>query len=137
MSDNPELVREVEPIDWELAREWIRDSSDPEIRGVSVAQARTDISREPGGGGPRPGFPWDVTIAALNLVRDEPLESAIRGAILDAVAAVPGVVQIIEGSRETYKISGNPNGVDLANAVAAVVDRFATRVRDYDRDTYR
>lgn len=89
---------------------WIRDGGDLEL-------VEAYFRRELGG--------WQVGVAAMELVRSDPLESELRQAVEAALRAVPGVSAVHEEDREVWVVFGQPSGARLVDAVAAVVDARA------------
>lgn len=113
-----EEIRRVEPEDGDVAEEWIRETNEPELRGV-------DVTRWTDGG----DWPWHVGIYVAGLVREQPLASELRGKLADALRAVAGVEEVAEQDREVWIVRGDASGVALTAAAACVVDEMADRLR--------
>jgi hypothetical protein len=54
-----------------------------------------------------PDWTWEITVAALEFVREDPLESRLRGALRTALQAVPGATAVSEEHRETLQVAGH------------------------------
>ena len=112
-------ITSIEPSD-DFSEEWIRETSEPDIRDLGVAQLRD-------------GGTWEVSIALAEFVRDDPLEADMRRHMQEALAGVLGVTTVTEHDRETWDVAGNPSGQDLIRAAAGVLDGLAGRSREYMR----
>lgn len=112
-------LSEDEKADDELEEEWVRLTSDPEVRGVGANKWREE------------GVGWQVTVFVAEFLRDDPLEAEMRLAMGEALRAVPGVTDVYEEDREIWNVSGDPSGADLVQAAATVVDGLADRSRAY------
>ena len=99
---------------------WQRFTDDPGIRGVEVLRSNAD--------GP---WPWSVHVDVMEFIREDPLESEIREAMMSALRAVPGVSRVSEEDREVWIVDGSPLGEQLTLAAAKVVDHFAQRTSQY------
>jgi hypothetical protein len=97
---------------------WERVTGERDLRGVGAA--RTDFA-----GG------WNVTVAVIEFVREDPLESELRRRIAAALLSVDGVESAEEMDREVWFVIGTPSGEALVRAVAAVVDDLADQARAY------
>jgi hypothetical protein len=95
---------------------WNRLSGEPELFGVETMK----IEDPPG---------WQVSFWALEFVREQPLESALRAAIAMELRGVAGVTEVREEDREVYWVAGSTSGDDLTRAAARAVDSFADRLR--------
>jgi len=113
-------VNRVPPSELEgedISEGWYRDADPPEVYGVEALHlASTD----------RPL--WQVVVAAMEFVREAPLESELRAAMAARLAAVPGVVSVEEEDREVWVVFGDPSGEALTRAAAEVIDGFASRI---------
>ena len=118
MSDQ---IRQIQPEDSEVAEEWLRETTDPDVRGVYACKI------DAMGG-------WQVTVSAMEFIRSDPLESELRHRIANALRAVDGVTGADEDDREAWLVTGNAEGRPLIEAVAAVVDSLADQIRDYIPD---
>jgi hypothetical protein len=97
---------------------WERVTGEPDVRGVEAA--RIDFA-----GG------WNVTVAVMEFVREDPLESELRRRIAAALRSVGGVETAGEMDREVWFVSGSPSGEALVRAAAEVVDDLADQTRAY------
>jgi hypothetical protein len=115
--DEPQKV----PVqDDELAEEWVRKTSEPDVRGVGAARWRE-----------RSQWAWQVTIYAAEFVREEPLEQRMRAAVDAALRAVPGVQDVAEEDREVWIVAGDPSGEALVRAAAEAMDRLQGDIRKH------
>jgi hypothetical protein len=110
-------VRRVpdEEVDGEEA--WERLTEESEIRGVEATRHDDD------------GWPWSVSVSVMEFIREEPLESEIRHAMIVTLWAVLDVTAVAEEDREVWIVAGAPSGEALVRAAATVVDAFAVRAR--------
>jgi hypothetical protein len=99
---------------------WERLTDDPDVRGIETARV------EIGG--------WQVTVAAMEFVRHDPLETDMRQRIATALRAVNGVAAADEQDREVWFVTGTPSGKELTEAAARVVDELAGEIRANMRD---
>lgn len=95
---------------------WERVTDDPDVRGIEAV--RID---EIGG--------WQVTVAAMEFVRDDPLETQMRLRMAAALRAVEGVVTADEEDREVWLVTGTAPGTELIETAARVVDELAGEIR--------
>ena len=112
-------VRRVQVDDADEA--WEREidhEEDGEVRFVEAA--RIDFA-----GG------WNVHVAVMEFVREEPLEGELRRRIAAALRSVEGVETADEMDTEVWFVTGAPAGQALVRAVAAVVDDLAGQTRAY------
>ncbi len=116
-----EEVRQIQPWDPEIREEWLRETSEPEIRNVGANTI--DV---PGG-----TSGWQVSVWAMEFVRSDPLETEFRQRITDALRQVSGVISAEEQDREIWFVIGTPAGKSLVEAAAQVVDDLADRTRTY------
>ena len=108
-------VRRIEPDDEEIAEEWIRETDEPEIRGVGASYG------DEGG--------WIVDVWAQEFYRQDPLGVELRQSIQAALRAVHGVTDVYEHDNESWDVTGTPSGEALTRAAAHVVDELADRMR--------
>lgn len=113
-------ARQHVPTDHDLVEEWTRDITDPYERGVRGV----DATKLRSGNGE-----WQVTVWAMEFIRDVALETKLRMRIPAALRAVPGVVEVREDDREVWSVRGTPTGSALVDAVARVVDQLAPEAR--------
>lgn len=97
---------------------WERVTGEPDVRGVEAG--RIDFA-----GG------WNVTVAVMEFVREDPLESELRRRIAAALRSVGGVETAEEMDREVWFVTGTPSGDALVRAAAEVVDDLAGQTRAY------
>ena len=74
---------------------------------------------------------WQVAVAVMEFVREDPLESELRRRIPVALRSVEGVETAEEYDRELWFVTGTPSGEALVRAVAEVVDDLADQTRGY------
>lgn len=74
---------------------WERVTGEPDVRGVEAG--RIDFA-----GG------WNVTVAVMEFVREDPLESELRRRIAAALRSVGGVETAGEMDREVWFVTGTP-----------------------------
>jgi hypothetical protein len=108
-------VEQIEPDDDTISEEWLRETDEPEIRGVGAHNG--DV------GG------WQVDIWAQEFFRQDPLGLELRQRIQEALLAVEGVTGVYEHDNETWNVDGTPSGQALTRAAARVVDDMADRLR--------
>jgi hypothetical protein len=93
---------------------WERVTGEPDVHGVEAD--RIDFA-----GG------WNVTVAVMEFVREDPLKSELRRRIATALRSVGGVDTTEEMDREVWFVTGTPSGDALVRAAAEVVDDLAGR----------
>lgn len=113
-------VPDAEIMDEEFDQSWTRLTDEPEVRGVNAERWRDEDT-----------WPWQVTVWAMEFVREDPLETEIREKVAAAIRAVPGVRAVMEEDLEVWVIKGDPDGGALVNAVAKVIDALAPRIRAF------
>ena len=97
---------------------WERVTGEPDVRGVEAG--RIDFADG-----------WNVTVAVMEFVREDPLESELRRRIAAALRSVGGVETAGEMDREVWFVTGTPSGDALVRAAAEVVDDLAGQTRAY------
>jgi hypothetical protein len=97
---------------------WERVTDEPDTRGVEAVGLGEMIG-------------WQVIVAVMEFVREEPLEGELRRRIAAALRSVDGVESAGEEDREVWFVTGTPSGQALVRAAAAVVDDLADRTRGY------
>jgi hypothetical protein len=115
VSDEIRLITSEDPA---IIEEWLRETDEPNIRGVSACRIEDTGS-------------WQVTVCAMEFVRGDPLETELRQRVITALRTVGGVTGAQEQDRETWFLTGNPSGRALILAAAEVVDDLAERTRAY------
>jgi hypothetical protein len=116
-------TKQITPLDREIVEEWVRDIP----LGPAHEALGVDASKHPQSG----GWTWTVFVSAMEFVREEPLESKLRGAIITALRNVDGVLQAESEDREVWIVRGEPSGRALVDAVADVVDAHEFAIRDH------
>jgi hypothetical protein len=96
--------------------EWLYGEDD-EVRYVDVTKS------EQGG--------IQVSVGAAEFVREEPFESRLRAAILNAINSVDGVESAAEEDREVWFVEGEPSGEALARSVGAAIDSMYDELSAY------
>jgi hypothetical protein len=76
---------------------------------------------------------WNVTVAVMEFVREEPLNGVLRRRIAAALRSVEGVAAADEMDTEAWFVTGTPSGEALVRAVAEVVDDLADQTLAYLR----
>ncbi len=79
---------EIRREDVEDCEAWNRLSGEPHLFGVEAIRDEESA--------------WQVSFWVLEFVREEPLESQLRAAIVTSLRAVAGVVDVQEEDREVY-----------------------------------
>lgn len=97
---------------------WERITGDWDVRGVEAG--RIDFASG-----------WNVTVAVMEFVREDPLESELRRRIAAALRSVDGVETAEELDREVWFVTGTPLGDALVRAASEVVDDLADQARAY------
>jgi hypothetical protein len=91
-------------------------TGEPDVRGVDAG--RFDFAGR-----------WNVTVAVMEFVRQNPPEGELRRRIAVALRSVGGVETAEEMDREVWFVTGTPSGKALVRAVAEVVDDLAGQTR--------
>lgn len=99
-------------------QEWVRETDDQDVRGVSALQHDVDGR-----------WNWQVEVWVAEFLREEPLEGEMRRLVDQAIRSVAGVAEVEEGDREVWILSGSPSGEDLVRAVGDAIDQIAPRAR--------
>jgi hypothetical protein len=76
---------------------------------------------------------WNVTVAVMEFVQEEPLEGELRRRIVAALRSVVGVDTAEEMDREVWFVTGTPSGEALVRAVGEVLDDLADQTWAYIR----
>jgi hypothetical protein len=74
---------------------------------------------------------WNVHVAVMEFLREEPLEGVLRRRIAAALRSVEGVEAAGEMDREVWFVTGTPPGDALVRAVGEVLDDLAEQTRAY------
>jgi hypothetical protein len=72
-----------------------------------------------------------VSVGAVEFIRDEPLESRLRAAVLEAINSVEGVESAGEEDREVWFVQGEPSGESLARSVGTVINDLYDELSAY------
>src|SRR5271165_2215851 len=92
------VIDDVRQVQTEGADEsWERETSEPDVRGVGAD--RIDFA-----GG------WNVTVAVMEFVQEDPLESELRRRVAAALLSVDGAESAGEMDREVWFVTGTPSG---------------------------
>jgi hypothetical protein len=105
-------------LDEQCGEGWERVTDEPDIRGVSAYMITLGESPY-----------WSVSVAVAEFVRDDPLETDLRGQMPAVLRAVDGAANVWEEDREAWGVAGTPSGRALVRAAAGVVDRLAVQTR--------
>ena len=105
--------------DDEITQLWGRNV-DNELSSVSAARLRGEDE-----------WPWEVVVPVAEFLREEPLESDFRSAVIGALLGVRGVREAAEEDREVWLVSGRPRGKALVAAVGAALDALQPRIRQH------
>src|SRR5467141_3508358 len=81
---------------------WERVTGEPDLRGVGADRIGWVLGQFQGG--------WNVTVAVMEFVREDPLESELRRRIAAALRSVDGVETAEEADREVWFVTGTPPG---------------------------
>ena len=114
-----EGVRRVPDGEWDdaILEAWERDCEEPDLRHVTAIRGDDDE------------WPWAVSASVMEFVREDPLETELRDAMVAALTAVPLVTEVVRQDREVWIVGGSPSGEELVAATARVVDHFLDRTR--------
>jgi hypothetical protein len=77
---------------------------------------------------------WNVSVAVMEFIREEPLEGELRSRITAALRSVEGVEGADEMDREVWFVTGTPSGEALVRAVGDVLDHLAEQTWAYVSD---
>jgi hypothetical protein len=113
VTDEVQLIASADP---EISEEWLRETDEPEIRGVGAGYTEEDG--------------WFVDIWAQEFFRQDPLGVELRERVQAALRAVDGVTRVEEGDNESWQVTGNASGEALVQAAARIVDDMADRMRE-------
>jgi hypothetical protein len=120
-------IRQVQNDDPEILEEWLRETSEPEVRAVGAHRVANWQAEEVDW--PGDGDGWTVEVWAMEFVRVDPLESELRQRIMNALRAAEGVTHVAEHDRESWFLTGTTSGAALISAAAQVVDDLADQIR--------
>jgi hypothetical protein len=118
MEGDAHRLSDDELLDDECAEQWERETDDPDVLGLCADKWLDGED-----------WPWQVTVSAMEFVREEPLEGELRREVFAALSSVPNVVEVAEEDREVWVIAGEPSGEALIRAAGHVLDEFADRIR--------
>jgi hypothetical protein len=111
--------------DDEVLEEWVRRTDDPDIELVVASNWGYEE------------WPWRVSVAVAEFVREGPLEHDLRTAVAAALEEVDGVEAVVEEDTEVWLVSGTPSGEALVIAVSHAVDALGDRLRAHCRPAGR
>lgn len=126
VADSSAKIEKTAPLDDGLAEEWVRVTRERNVQGASAAKVRESSD-----------WPWQVSVSAMELVREKPLESALRRQVATALRLVPRVKQVREEDRGVWSVAGKPSGEDLVSAVSAVIDALSDQIRRHIKSLKR
>ena len=109
-------IKQVDPSDDEILEEWVRSIED-EVLGAGCSRSEDE------------DWPWRVEVCVMEFIRPEPLQTELADAISAALRRVPGVRDAQHEDREAWVVAGSATGPDLLQAVAEVLDQFASKAR--------
>lgn len=110
-------VRKITPEDSEVAEEWERVTSEPDVLGVNAARLK------------RAKWNWQIFINAAEFVRRDPLASRLDADITVALKKVKGVSAVAREDTEIWLVQGEAGGEDLIRASARALDALAPEIR--------
>lgn len=110
-------VKQIEPMDEEILELWVHDTEEEEILGVEAQRLDNDE------------WPWQVGIYVAEFIREEPLESRFRSAIMNALKQTPGVTDAVEEDREVWIVQGNVTGDALVRGCVVALNSLADDLR--------
>ena len=113
-------VRRVQYEDSDEAWERDIEMDDGEVRFVEAL--RTDSQSG-----------WNVAVAVMEFVREEPLNGVLRRRIAAVLRSVEGVETADEMDTEVWFVTGTPSGEALVRAVGEVLDDLADQTWAYVR----
>jgi len=105
----------ADEMDDELVEGWQRLTDEPDLRAVEAYRAQHER------------WPWQVTVAVAEFIREDPLETELRDGVVAALGSVPGVEGVHHEDREVWLVAGAPDGRALVAAVATFIDQLAPR----------
>ena len=117
--DEIRQLRSDEILDGEIAEEWVRETSEPQIRDLGAWRCPDDD--------------WRVTVSVAEFIYgdDEPLLSEFLEAIETALRSVKGVSDVVQEDQEQWIAYGTPSGEHLVRSLAVVVDALADKTRSH------
>ena len=74
---------------------------------------------------------WNVHVAVMESIREEPLEGVLRNRITAALRSVEGVETADEMDIEVWFVTGTPSGDALVRVVGEVLDDLAEQTWAY------
>ncbi|HEY3907702.1 MAG TPA: hypothetical protein VGM14_27620 [Streptosporangiaceae bacterium] len=109
-------IRLVPPDESDVDELWQRLTDEPDIRGI---EAWADREFEG----------WCVEVSAQEFIRHDPLGTELRQRMQAALRSVEGVTEVDPHDNESWLVTGQPSGQQLARAAAEVVDELADQLR--------
>lgn len=110
------VVQQITPEDSEILEEWSLVVADSEIQGIGAVRISDGE------------WAWQVSVSAMEFVREEPLEYELSAAISVALSGVKGVQMAHHEDREVWAVNGTPEGAALVQAVAGALAPFSNRI---------
>ena len=104
----------------EEAGGWTSVADDMDVYGVEVVPLNDEDSGE-----------WQLTVWAMEFLRDDPLEDALRQGIASALQSLDGIQEHFEEDREVWVVIGPSSGAQVAQAVADVVEAHGVAITAY------
>ncbi|MDO8361976.1 MAG: hypothetical protein Q7V88_03700 [Actinomycetota bacterium] len=124
-------VRQDEP---DAVETWVRDAGELPVafsEQLGDAEMVLDIGVvrwETSG-----SWQWTIHSSAMEFVREDPLLSRVRRAMIDRVEALLGVIEVRDQDTETWIVDGAPSGSEVLVTAAEVIDDFALEIAEHVR----
>ena len=112
------FIEQIEPYDDEALESWISITDEEDLFGVEANQYEDSE------------WPWQIGITVMELIREEPLESALISEITSAVQSVSGVTNACQEDREVWIVKGEPSGKEWVKVCSLVLDRWSDSIRE-------
>jgi len=116
MADSSEF--KIEKIDHDGIAQYVVQTKDPEILGVSAIPGEEADS-------------WFVILTVAEFVRDEPLESKFRKLVDDTLNSINGVSLVEEADREVWYVEGDVSGDILVLSTVQSLNTIYNELKDY------
>jgi hypothetical protein len=111
-----------EPLGSETAESWVVGLGD-DLRLVEAYRHKPGSFPEE--------WPWGVVLGIAEFARTDELERGLFGDVSAAIAAVPGVTEVVQEDREVWLVAGTPEGRDLVIAAATAAEPWVAKVRAF------
>ncbi len=115
----PVEVRKITPEDNEVAEEWERVTSEPDVHGVSAGRLK------------RTKWNWQIFINSAEFVRGDPLASRLDADVTAALKKVKGVSAVVREDTEVWLLQGDASGEEIVRACAKALDTLAPEIRKH------